>query len=60
MTVRNFKQTDIHYVERIGREMQTPRGNRYIDHIIHFNSGAVVAYEDKQHLGFLWVMEAAS
>lgn len=59
MTVRKFKDTDIKNIAVIQKSMDTPRGLRYIDHIIHFTNGAVVAYGDKEHNGFVWVMEAA-
>ena len=58
MTVRNFKDTEVRKVTVVQKSMETPRGSQYIDHIIHFTNGTVVAYEDKKHNGFLWVMEA--
>ena len=58
MTVRNFKNTEVRKVTVVQKSMETPRGSQYIDHIIHFTNGTVVAYEDKEHNGFLWVMEA--
>lgn len=59
MTVRNFKDTDVRKITVIQKSMETPRGSRYIDHIIYFRDGAVVAYGDKERNGFVWVMEAA-
>ena len=58
MTVRNFKDTEVRKVVVVQKSMETPRGSQYIDHILHFTNGTVVAYEDKEHNGFLWVMEA--
>ena len=60
MTVRNFKDTEVRKITVVQKSMKTPRGSQYIEHIIHFTNGAVVAYEDKEHNGFIWVMEACN
>ena len=58
MTARNFKDTEVRKITVIQKSMETPRGSQYIEHIIHFINGAVVAYGDKEHNGFVWVMKA--
>ena len=58
MTVRNFKNTEVKKVTVVQKSMKTPRGSQYIEHIIYFTNGAVVAYEDTEHNGFIRVMEA--
>lgn len=58
ITNRNFELKHIQTIELIGREIETPVGARYIERIIHFKNGAVVAYGDANpKVGFVWVME---
>lgn len=58
MTSRNFRQEEVQGIEKVGRIMPTPQGERFIDHIIQFKNGAVVAYGDADRNGFIWVIEA--
>lgn len=58
--VRNVNSKDIKEVIEVKGEMQTPRGIMYIDHMIRFNNGALVAYEDAEREKFLWIVEGAN
>ena len=57
--IRNVKLKNIKEVIEVNGNMQTPRGVMYIDHMIRFRNGALVAYGDAEREGFLWVVEAA-
>ena len=59
MTVRNFEATDVRNITVVKENMETPRGVEFIDHVIEFIDGSVVAYGDPNREGFVWVMEAA-
>lgn len=59
MTVRHFKENEVVSVTKVMKKVDTPRGMIYIDHMIQFTNGAVVAYGDAQRQGFVWVVEAA-
>ena len=58
MTVRKFRQEEVQGIKKVGHVMPTPQGERFIDHIIQFKNGAVVAYGDASRDGFVWVIEA--
>lgn len=58
--IRNVKLKDIKEIIEVKGEMQTPRGVMYIDHMIRFCNGALVAYEDAEREKFLWVVEGAN
>jgi hypothetical protein len=60
VVVRNVKLKDIKEVIEVKGNMQTPRGIMYIDHMIRFHNGALVAYEDAKREKFLWVVEGAN
>lgn len=58
MTVRKFKASEVNRIEKVGHNMKTPRGERFIDHMVYFKNGAVVAYDNANRDGFVWVVEA--
>lgn len=58
--IRNVKMKNVKEVIEVRSEMETPRGTMYIDHMIRFRNGALVAYGDAKREGFLWVIEGAN
>lgn len=58
MTVRNFENNDVQSIENVQCNMTTPSGEQFIDHIVYFKNGAVVAYGDSNRDGFVWIIEA--
>lgn len=58
--IRNVKMKNVKEVIEVRSEMETPRGAMYIDHMIRFRNGALVAYGDSKREGFLWVVEGAN
>ena len=58
MTVRNLGKKDVARIEKIGRNMITPSREHFIDHLVYFKNGAVVAYDSGKREGFVWVVKA--
>lgn len=60
MTVRNFENNDVQRIEDVKSIMVTPNGEQFIDHIVYFKNGAIVAYGDSNREGFVWIIKASN
>ena len=58
--IRNVKMNNVKEMLEVKDNMLTPRGVMYIDHMVRFKNGALVAYGDAEREGFLWVVEGAN